>query len=78
MRSLPPFPIYSLAGAVDGGKRGGENSSGAYGNAGAARPGVGGLPGVLSTKVRVLLRLGGVEGYPGSLGTILIEATRGR
>ena len=36
------------------------------GNAGAARAGVEGLPGVLSTKIRVLLRPGGVEGHPGS------------
>jgi hypothetical protein len=28
----------------------------------------GGLPGVLPTKVCVLLRLGGVEGHPGELG----------
>ena len=69
LRSLPPFPVYSLAGAVDGGKGGGEGSSGACGNAGAARPGVGGLPGVLPTKVCVLLRFEGVEGHPGELGT---------
>jgi hypothetical protein len=57
LRSLPPFSVYSLAGAVDGGKGGGEDVSGDCGNAGALRAGVGGLPGVLSTKARVLLRL---------------------
>ena len=62
MRSRPPFPLYSLAGAVDGGTEGGEDCSGDCGNAGAARAGVGGLPGVLSTKVLVLLRYGGVIG----------------
>lgn len=64
MRSLPPFPVYSLAGAVGGGKGGGEDVSGDCGNAGALRAGVGGLLGALSTKVRVLLRTGGVEGHP--------------
>ena len=64
LRSLPPLPVYSLAGAVDGGK----DVSGDCGNAGALRASIGGLPGVLSTKVRVLLRLGGVEGHPGELG----------
>src|SRR5438876_9600661 len=54
LRSLPPFPVYSLAGDVDGGKGGGEDVSGDCGNAGALRAGVGGLPGVLSTKVCVL------------------------
>ena len=39
------------------------------GNAGALPAGIGGLPGVLSIKVRVLLRPGGVEGYPGELDT---------
>ena len=41
LRSLPPFPVYSLGGAVDGSKGGGEDASGDCGNAGAARPGVG-------------------------------------
>jgi hypothetical protein len=59
MRSLPPFPLYSLAGAVD---RGIKNYSGDCGNAGAARVGVGGFPGVLLTKVLVLLRCGGIVG----------------
>src|SRR5271170_2365001 len=68
LRSLPPFPVYSLADAVDGGKGGGEDVSGDCGNAGALRVGVGGLPGVLLTKVRVLLRPGGVEGHPRELG----------
>jgi hypothetical protein len=62
VRSLPLFPLYSLAGAVDGGIKGGEDCSGDCGNVGAARAGVGGFPGVLSTKVLVLLRCGGVAG----------------
>ena len=62
MRSLPPFPLYSLAGAIDGGIGGGEDRSRDCGNVGAARAGVGGLPGVLSTKVLILLRYGGVAG----------------
>jgi hypothetical protein len=71
LRSLPPFPIYSLAGAVDGGK----DVSGDCGNAGALRAGVGGLPGVLSTKVRVLLRPGVLEGYLGELGTTSVVSS---
>jgi hypothetical protein len=71
--SLPS--IYSLAGAVDGGKGGGEDVSGDCGNAGALRVGVGGLPGVLSTKVRVLLRPEGVEGHPGELGTTSVVSS---
>jgi len=59
VRSLPPFPLYSLAGAVDGGS---EDCSGDCGNVGAARAGVGGFLGVLLTKVLVLLRCGGVAG----------------
>jgi hypothetical protein len=35
LRSLPPFPVYSLAGIVDGGKGGREDVSGDCGNAGA-------------------------------------------
>jgi hypothetical protein len=66
--------VYSLAGAVDGGK-GGEDVSGDCGNAGALRAGVGGLPGVLSTKVRVLLQSGGVEGHPGELGTASVVSS---
>jgi hypothetical protein len=62
MRSLPPFPLYSLAGAVDGGIGGGEDRSGNCGNVGTARTGVGDLPGVLSTKVLVLIRCEGVTG----------------
>jgi hypothetical protein len=42
---------------------------------GALRAGVGGLPGVLSTKVRVLLRPGGVEGRPGELGTTSVVSS---
>ena len=44
---------------------------GAFSNAGAARAGVGGLPRVLSTKVFVLLRPGGV------IGTLAISASGG-
>jgi hypothetical protein len=75
LRSLPPFLVYSLAGAVGGGKGGGEDVSGDCGNAGALRAGVGGLPGVLSTKVRVLLRPGVVEGHPGELGTTSVVSS---
>ena len=64
LRSLPPFPVYSLAGAVDGGKVGGEDVSGDCSNAGALRAGVGGLRSVLSTKVRVLLRAWRCSGTP--------------
>ena len=39
LRSLPPFPVHSLAGA--GGKGGGEDVSGGCGNAGVLRAGVG-------------------------------------
>ena len=64
--SLPPFPIYSLAGAVDRGnwrdKNASEDASGDCGNAGAARAGIRGFLGVFSTKVCVLLRPGGVVG----------------
>jgi hypothetical protein len=56
LRSLPPFPVHNLAGAVDGGKGGSEDVSGGCGNAGVLRAGVGGLPDVPPTKVRVLLR----------------------
>jgi hypothetical protein len=45
------------------------------GNAGALRAGVGGLPGVLLTKVRVLLRLEGVERHLGELGTTLVVSS---
>jgi hypothetical protein len=75
LRSLPPFPVYSLAGAVDGGKEGGEDAFRDCGNAGALRAGVGGLPGVLSTKVCVLLRLGGVEGHPEELDTTSVVSS---
>ena len=60
MRSLSPFPIYSFAGAVDGGNWRGEDASGDCSNIGAVRSGVGGFPGVLSTKVCILLRPGGI------------------
>jgi hypothetical protein len=72
LRSLPPLPLYSIAGAVYGGAGGGGGCSGDCGNTGAARAGVGGFPGVLSTKVRILLRPGGVEGRPGDSGTTSI------
>ena len=67
MRSLPPFPLYSIAGAVD--RRGGAgwDGSGAGRSAGSARVGVS-LPGVLSTRVFVLFRSRGVEGRSGELG----------
>jgi hypothetical protein len=75
LRSLSPFPVYSLAGAVDGGIGEGEDVSGDCGNAGAFRAGIEGLPGVLSTKVRVLLRPGGVEGHHGELGTTSVVSS---
>jgi hypothetical protein len=75
LRSLPPFPAYSLAGAVDRGKRGREDVSGDCGNAGVLRAGVGGLPDALSTKVRVLLQPGGVEGHPRELGTTSVVSS---
>jgi hypothetical protein len=75
LRSLPPFPVYSLAGAVDGDKGGGKDVSGDCGNAGALWVGIGGLPGVLSTKIRVLLRPGGVEGHPGELNTTSVVSS---
>ena len=62
MRSRPPFPLYSLASAIDGGIRGGKDYSKDYGIVGAAWAEVGGLSGVLSTKVLILLRCRGVIG----------------
>jgi hypothetical protein len=41
VRSLPPFPLYSLAGAVNGDIGGGKDCSEDRGNVGAARIGVG-------------------------------------
>jgi hypothetical protein len=70
LRSLPPFLVYSLAGAINKGKGGGENVSEDCGNARALRAGVGGLLSILSTKVCVFLRLESVEGYSGELNTI--------
>ena len=67
LRSLPPFPVYSLADAVDGSKGGVRTLPRDCANGGAVRPGVGGSPGVISTIVRVLLRPGRVEGYPGGV-----------
>jgi hypothetical protein len=75
LRSLPPFPVYSLGGNIDGGNWGGESASGDCGNAGVARAGIRGLPGVLSTKVCVLLRPGGVERYSGELGITLMVSS---
>jgi hypothetical protein len=63
-----PFPLYSIAGAVDGGKGAGWDGSGPDCSAGGARAGVS-LPGVLSTSVFVLFRLRGVEGRSGESGT---------
>ena len=68
MRSLPPFLLYNIAGAVDGGEGAGWGGSGLDYSAGGARAGVS-LPGVLSTSVFVLFRLRGVEGRSGELGT---------
>jgi hypothetical protein len=64
-RSFSPFPLYSTAGAVDGGRGAGWDDSGAHYSAGGARVGVGVL-GVLFTRVSVLFRLRGVEGRLGS------------
>jgi hypothetical protein len=50
LRSLPPFSLQSIAGAVKEGRRADDNPSGDYGNAGAAQTGASGLPGVLSTR----------------------------
>jgi hypothetical protein len=60
--SLPPFSLYSLAGAVDRDIGGDKDCSGNCGNVRTAWVGVGGLPGVLLTKMLVLLRYGGVVG----------------
>ena len=68
MRSLPPFPLYSIAGAVDGSGRAGWDGSGADCRAGGTRAGVS-LPEILSTRVFVLFQLRGVEGRSGELGT---------
>jgi hypothetical protein len=60
--SLPPFPLCSLAGAVDRGIGGGEDRSGTVVMLEQLWRGFGGLPGVLSTKLLVLVRCGGVAG----------------
>ena len=53
--------MYSVGGAVDTEGVGGDSYRlDAFSNVGAAQAGVGGLPGVLSTKVFVLLRPGEV------------------
>jgi hypothetical protein len=67
VRSLPPFPLYSLAGAVDRGIGGGEDCSRDCDNVGTALAGVGGLPGVLSTKVLVLVSVGVLQALSPSL-----------
>jgi len=64
MRSLPPFPLCSIASAVDRGGGAGRDSSGADCRAGGTRVGVS-LPGILSTRVFVLFRLKDVEGREG-------------
>jgi hypothetical protein len=74
LRSLPPFPLYSIAGAVDGGGGADWDGSGVDCSAGGARVGVS-LPGVLSTRVFVLFRLRGVEGRSGELGTRSISSS---
>jgi hypothetical protein len=56
LRFHPPFPLYNLAGAIDGGIGENKDDSGDCGNVRAARAGVRGLPRVLLTKVLVLLR----------------------
>ena len=59
LRPLPPFPVYILAGAVDGNKGGGEDASADCGNRKVAQPGVG--------VYQLLLRAGCVERHPGEL-----------
>ena len=61
LRSFPPFPLYSIAGAVDGGGGASWDGSGADCSAGGVRAGVS-LSGVFSTRAFVLFRLRGVEG----------------
>src|SRR2546423_569652 len=68
LRSLPSFPWYSTAGAVDGGGGASWDGSGADCRTGGARAGVS-LSGVLSIRVFVLLRPRGVEGRCGKSGT---------
>jgi hypothetical protein len=68
LRSLSPFPLYSIADIVDKGRGADWDGSGVDYSAGDARVGVG-LLGVLSTRVFVLFRLRGVEGRSGELGT---------
>ena len=75
MRSFPPLPLYSSAGAIDGGAGGGKDYSRDYSNAGAAQAGVGGFSGILLTNMCVLLRPGGVKGYPGDFGTTSIVSS---
>ena len=61
MRSFPPFPLYSSAGAVDGGGGAGWNGSGADYSTGNIRVGVSLLE-VFSIRIFILFRLIGVEG----------------
>jgi hypothetical protein len=62
MRSLPPFPLYSIADAVNRDIGGGKDYSRNCGNIRIAYVEVGGLPGVFLTKILVLLRCRGVTG----------------
>ena len=64
LRSFPPFPLCSIAGAVDGDGGVGWNGSGADCSTSNARLGVS-MPGVLSTEVFVLFRLKGVGAFGG-------------
>ena len=70
--SFPPLPLYSSAGAIDGGVGGGEDCSRDCGNARAAWAGVGGFSGVLSTNVCILLQPEGVKEYFKDFGITLI------
>jgi hypothetical protein len=67
-RSVPPFPLYSTAGPVDGGEGACWGGSGADCSAGGARAGAS-LPQVLSTRVFIFFRPRGVEGRSGGSGT---------
>jgi hypothetical protein len=65
LRSLPPFPLYSIAGAVNGGGGADWDGSGAGCSAGGARAGVS-LLGILSTRIFVLFWPRGVEERSGN------------
>jgi hypothetical protein len=62
LRFYPPFPLYNLVNAVDGGIRESKDYSKDCGNVKVARAEVGGLLRVLLIKVLVLLRCKGVVG----------------